>query len=76
MSCKYCKPDDAGNLAFIEEDGNHLLTYLEDWGTKWVLTNEVNTICCGTECWTRVDTEVRYCPMCGEKLPSVAEVDA
>lgn len=76
MSCKYCKHNDAGNLAFIEEDGNHMLTYLEDCGTKWVLVSEVNTLCCGTECWTKVETEVSHCPMCGEKLPSVSEMDA
>lgn len=74
MSCKYCEPDEAGNLADIERDGNSLLTYLEDWGTEWVLTTELNTLCCGTDCWSKTHTHIRFCPMCGRELG--IEVDA
>ena len=72
--CKYCEPDEAGNLAFIEEDGNHLLAYLEDFGTKWMLTVEEITICSGTECLSMVNTEVSYCPKCGRELEIEAAV--
>ena len=30
--CKYCEPDEAGNLADIEHDGKYCIVYLEDWG--------------------------------------------
>lgn len=72
--CKYCEPDNAGNLANIEEDGNYLLTYLEDCGTKWALVTEMNTQCCGTECWSKHETVVNNCPMCGRDLPKALGV--
>lgn len=68
--CKYCEPDEAGNLANIEEDGNYLLTYLEDYSTSWSMVTEMNTQCCGTDCWSKRETTINNCPMCGRKLPT------
>ena len=66
--CKYCEPDEAGNLASIEEDGDRLMTYLECYDGEWVLVTEMNTICNGTNCWGTHALRVGYCPMCGREL--------
>ena len=73
--CKYCEPDKAGNLANIEEDSGCLLTYLEDSGRSWSIVTEMNTRCCGTDCWSEHVTTINNCPMCGRKLPTSLEED-
>ena len=77
MSCKYCKtvffehiPESpkhcsyGGKLSIRAEGSDFFLNYEND---AEVFFNEVEI---------REHYPIKYCPMCGDKLPSVSEVDA
>lgn len=65
--CKYCEPDEAGDVGFLREEPDNS-AWLEEYRGEWGIVACVTTQCCGRECTTEAYVRVSYCPMCGRDL--------
>lgn len=70
--CKYCEPDEAGNLEWLRDEPDNA-AWLEEYSGEWGIVTSVTVQCCGGECATKRYVRVRNCPMCGRELSGGAE---
>lgn len=70
--CKYCEPDEAGNLEWLRDEPDSS-AWLEEYNNEYGIVASVTEQCCGRECSTEFYVRVRNCPMCGRKLGGDAE---
>lgn len=66
-TCRYCEPDEAGNLAWLRDEPDNA-AWLEDYNGEWGLVTSVTVRCCGGDCTTEGYVRVKNCPMCGREL--------
>ncbi len=67
MMCKYCEPDEEGNLEWLRDEPDNS-AWLEEYSSEWGIVTSVTTQCFGMECKTELYVSVKNCPMCGRKL--------
>ena len=65
--CKYCEPDEAGNLKWFRDEP-YISARLEEYRHEWGIVTSVTMMFCGSEYTTESYMQVNYCPKCGRKL--------